>query len=206
VPLIYHFTDGRNLEPILAAGELRAHALARESTRVEIADAGIKKWRETRQVSCGPGGFVCDYVPFYFAPRSPMLFSISKDNVEGVDPDQRPIVYLVSSTELVVAAGLPCVFADGNAAKVMTEFSNDLARLDEMIDWPLMATRYWHNTEEDGDRVRRRMAEFLVGGPVPLDLVTEIAVYDIAVAERVAEMLRNAGAELPVNVRRDWYF
>ena len=106
MPPIYHFTHGSNLEPILAAGELCAHALARESTRVEIADAGIKEWRETRQVPCEPGGFVCDYVPFYFAPRSPMLFSISGDSVEGVDPDQRPIVYLVSSTELVAAAGL----------------------------------------------------------------------------------------------------
>ena len=206
MPPIYHFTDGRNLEPILAAGELRAHALARESTRVEIADAGIKEWREARQVPCEPGGFVCDYVPFYFAPRSPMLFKVKSGGVEGVDPDQRPIVYFVTSTELVVAAGLPCVFTDGNAAKVMTEFSNDLARLDEMVDWPLMATKYWRNTEEDGDRVRRRMAEFLVGGAVPLDLVTEIAVYDAEVGGRVAGMLPNAGVGLPMHVRREWYF
>ena len=206
MPPVYHFTHGSNLEPILATGELRAHTLAHESTRVDIADAGIKKWRQTRQVSCEPGGYVGDYVPFYFAPRSPMLFKISRGGVEGVDPDQRPIVYLVTTTELIAGGGLTYAFTDGNAAKVMTEFSNDLAQLGEMVDWPLMQTRYWHNTDEDGDRVRRRMAEFLVERALPVELVTEVAVYDAEVGERVAEILANAEADLPVNVRREWYF
>ena len=206
MPPIYHFTHGSNLEPILATRELRAHTLAREGTLVDIADAAIKKWRETRQVLCEPGGCVGDYVPFYFAPRSPMLFKIKSGGVEGVDPDQRAIVYLVTSTELIVGAGLTYVFTDGNAATMMTEFCNDLARLDEVVDWPLMRTTYWSNTDEDGDRVRRRMAEFLVERALPVELVTEVAVYDAEVRERVAEILTNAGTDLPVNVRRDWYF
>jgi ssDNA thymidine ADP-ribosyltransferase, DarT len=32
---------------------------------------------------------VCEYVPFDYAPRSPMLYSIMCGNVPDVDPDQR---------------------------------------------------------------------------------------------------------------------
>lgn len=63
-------THGRNLDAIVAVGELRAHATA--GTVADIADAGIKTRRTTIEIGCGPGGFVGDYVPFYFAPRSPM--------------------------------------------------------------------------------------------------------------------------------------
>lgn len=206
MPPIYHFTHGSNLTPVLAAGELRAHSLAREETVVDIADSGVKAWRETREVTCGPGGCVGDYVPFYFAPRSPMLFKISRGGVDGVDRDQGPIVYLVSSTEAAVASGVDVVFTDGNAAKLLSDFYNDLNLLEEKVDWPLMATRYWHNTDEDGDRVRRRMAEFLVHQALPVERLTEIAVYGGSARQRVADILERVGIEIPITIRRDWYF
>jgi hypothetical protein len=54
--------------------------------------------------------------------------------------------------------------------------------------------------------VRRRQAEFLVHGAVPLDLVEELAVFDESVRLRVEELLAQTGRALPVVVRRDWYF
>lgn len=60
VPAIYHFTHGRNLEAIAAAGELRASKTA--ETAVDIADAKIKV-SASRAVACGPGGTLGDYVP-----------------------------------------------------------------------------------------------------------------------------------------------
>jgi hypothetical protein len=41
-----------------------------------------------------------------------------------------------------------------------------------------MGDRYWRNTDEDGDRKRRRAAEFLVYNFFPFSLVTGIATYD----------------------------
>lgn len=206
VPPIYHFTHGSNLLPILGAGAIRAHALAGNETVADIAEPGIKAKRAIKPVPCDPGSCVGNYVPFYFAPRSPMLYSISRGNVTGVDPDQAPIVYLVSSTERVTGAGLSFAFSDGNAATAITEFSNDTGLLATMVDWPLMEERYWRNTPEDGDRVRRRMAEFLVLDAVPIGLVDEVAVFDLRIEVRVREILHQAGIDLPVAVRRDWYF
>jgi hypothetical protein len=157
-------------------------------------------------VDCGPGGMVGDYVPFYYAPRSPMLSSIESGNVEGASSDQRRLVYFVGSTEAIEAAGLPCVCTDGNAATAITRFSDDLGNLSTMIDWPLMEEHYWANTPEDPDRVRRRMAELLVHEAVPLGLFTEIGVLDAAIRDRVLELAGERGREIAVRVRRDWYF
>ena len=204
VPVIYHFTDVVNLPVILAAGELRCHQMA--TTAVDVGDTSIKSRRTLIDVTCGPGGKVCDYVPFYYAPRSPMLSSIQFGNVPGVSPDQRRLVYLVSSTEAAYGADLACVFTDGNAATAFTNFYDDAAKLPQVVDWPLMRATYWFNTPEDPDRRRRRMAEFLVHRALPLELVAEIGVYDEAGESHVAGLLSVAGSTLPVTIRRDWYF
>ncbi len=55
----------------------------------------------------GPSGTLDDHVPFYFAPRSPMLYSIHGGYVEGYVVGQRSVIHLVSSAEAVSAAGVP---------------------------------------------------------------------------------------------------
>jgi hypothetical protein len=149
---------------------------------------------------------VGDYVPFYYAPRSPMLFSIKCGNVPGVSSNQRRLVYLVSSTQAVYSGGLDCVITDGNAAVYITKFSEQEADLATMVDWPLMNERIWRNTDEDPDRVRRRMAEFLVHQALPLGLVSEIGVMDSHVQAYVAKLAANRGRDVGIAIRRSWYF
>jgi hypothetical protein len=204
VPEIYHFTDVANLPGILAAGALRCHQAA--TATVDVGDASIKSRRTLIDVTCGPGGKVCDYVPFYYAPCSPMLFSIKCGNVPDVSSDQRRLVYLVSSTEAAFAADLDCVFTDGNAATAFTNFYDDPGELAQVVDWPLMRAVWWNNTADDPDRRRRRMAEFLVHRALPLELVGETAVYDQGIASQVTALLSATGSTLPVAIRRDWYF
>jgi hypothetical protein len=204
LPAIYHFTDVENLENILAAGAVRAHRTS--PCVVEIADDAIKDRRTLIDVPCGPGGKVCDYVPFYFAPRSPMLFRIKSGGVEGVSSDQGRIVYFVSATEAALDAGRSCAFTDGNAAAAFTAFYDDPDLLTEVVDWPLMKARYWSNTPEDNDRRRRRCAEFLVHEALPLGLIAEIGVYDSDVRSRVSQLIREAGSAIAVRVRSNWYF
>jgi hypothetical protein len=203
MPQVFHFTDGSNLPRIFEAGVLRCHRDA--PVEVDVGDQSIKGNRQHIEVGCGPGGQVCDYVPFYFATRSPMLFSIKCGNVDGVDPDQRRLVYMVSSTEILYDAGLDCVFSDGNAASYsITEFEEDRQKLSSHVDWDVMELTIWKNTAEDPDRRRRRMAEFLVHEEVPLELFTELGVYNAAVKGRVEEMLGDRA--IPVSVRDGWYF
>lgn len=136
LPAIYHFTDVDNLALILAADELRCHSTA--DCAVDVADATIKSRRMSKRVRCGPGGAVGDYVPFYFAPRSPMLFRIQRGGVEEVSSDPSRLVYVVSSTGAVLEAELAYVFTDGNAAAAFTMFHDDADQLGDVVDWRLM--------------------------------------------------------------------
>lgn len=134
---------------------------------------------------------VDDYVPFYFAPRSPMLFRLQKEGIAAKD-----LVYLVSSTTAIIDAGHGVVVSDGNAAHSLTSF-HPVEMLDEVVDWLLMDAKMWTNTDEDPDRRRRRQAEFLVHSQVSLNLVSALAVCDEAVQlthRRDAPTRRHLGA------------
>jgi hypothetical protein len=204
MPLIYHFTDIANLRGILEVGALQCHRDAR--TEVEVGNVGIKASRKNRRVSCGPGGMVSDYVPFYFAPRSPMMYTIMRGSVEGVSADISRLIYFVSGTEAVYDAGLDCVYTDGNAAVLISEFRDDPALLGSHVDLPLMKERMWSSTVEDPDRMRRRMAEFLVHQRLPMELVAGIGVYGARMSASVTSLAKTMGWDVKIVIRPGWYF
>src|SRR5579859_3001277 len=109
---IYHITHFSNLPGIIASGGLSCDRIAREIDCVKIGHRHIKERRLERKVPLSPGGCVGDYVPFYFAPRSPMLYAIHNGFVEGYNSGQSEVVHLVSSAEMVDKADLHWVFSD----------------------------------------------------------------------------------------------
>jgi hypothetical protein len=154
-------------------------------------------------VPVGPGGTVGDYVPFYFAPLSPMLYAIFKNKLTGYTAGQQPVIYLCSSTEAVQAANCQWVFTEGHAVIDFTDFFDDFKDL-EKIDWPLMGAKYWFDRDTYPDRSRRRQAEFLVHRFFPWTLVKNIVVYDAANAKVVSDILK--GQPPTVEIKRGWYY
>jgi hypothetical protein len=76
---IYHITHIDNLTTIIADGCLWSdrRLLGTRAERVVIGLGNIKRRRLNEPpVHCHPGTMVGDYVPFYFCPRSPMLYMI----------------------------------------------------------------------------------------------------------------------------------
>lgn len=96
-----------------------------------------------------PFGCVADYVPFYFAARSPMLYKLAKGSVPTYTDGQEPLIYLVSNAETVAATGTACLFSDGNCASSVSQFFDDLAHLDSAVDWAVMRPTMWNNTADD---------------------------------------------------------
>jgi hypothetical protein len=202
---IFHITHVRNLPSIVACSELRAIALLGQATFINLAHARIQQQRARTKVPCGQGGSLHDYVPFYFGPRSPMLYAIFKNQVEGYLEGQDPIVHLVSSAEAVNQAQLDFLFTDGHAVMAVTEFFEDLSQLAN-VDLPLMQARLWRDTESDPDRKRRRQAEFLVHRRFPLTLVERIVVRTKATRLAVEKVLRGAIHKPTVEMRSNWYY
>ncbi|AEV20796.1 hypothetical protein GTCCBUS3UF5_34950 [Geobacillus thermoleovorans CCB_US3_UF5] len=204
---LYHITHYRNLPSIFAQGGLVANNLAKSKkiSYVDIAHASIQDRRLTTWVPLPPFGTLHDYVPFYFAPRSPMLYAINKGRVEGYKGGQDEIVYLLTRTDLIHSSGLSYVFTDGHPVMKVTDFYQDLYELSQ-IDWDIMRSTYWHDTEEDPDRKRRRQAEFLVYQFVPIHLLAAIAVksreWELIVG-KIAAQHRYRGS---IIVRPEWYF
>lgn len=171
---IYHITNIDNLPRIIQTGGLwcDAERVRQEFDCVGIAHDRLKQRRTRTSVrnragqAVAAGGVLADYVPFYFANRSPMLFSIHTGYVEGYEGGQGNVVYLVSAVERVVAEKRAWCFTDGHAVEAVTEFYADTERLDT-IDWAVVASWSWRNREDDLDRKRRKQAEFLVHRSVP---------------------------------------
>ncbi len=97
-----------------------------------IHRSDVQATRGLRHVPCGPGGTTTDYVPFYFGPRSPMLYQLHTGWVPGCDDGQEPLIHLVSSAQSVAASGADWVFTDGHALAAFTTWHDDLRGLDQL--------------------------------------------------------------------------
>ena len=206
---IYHITHVENLPRIIKTNGLRCDA---ERIRQGFDSIGIahQRWKDRRArtpVPAGPGGMLADYVPYYFANRSPMLYAIHTGFVEGYDGGQGAVIYLVSSVEQIARGNRAWCFTNGHAVEALTKFYDDLRHLDK-VDWQVIEHWSWKNTEADPDRKRRKQAEFLVHKSVSWPWFHTIGVMKRKLAQRVGHILDKAGiAHHPkIRIRPKWYY
>ena len=129
--VISHMTHVGNLPSILKSGGLlSSRGLIQRGIRCNsIAYQDIQDRRAFTVVPCGPRGALHDYIPFFFNPRSPMLYAILMKRVATCPDGQASILHLVSSAEAIRAASCNFVFTDGHAIMRMTQFYDDLSQL-----------------------------------------------------------------------------
>ena len=205
---IYHITPINNLSSILNLGGLVANSRLKQE-KIDYQDISYEHIQDRRgrtPVPCGAGGYLHDYVPFYFAPRSPMLCSIHNGNVPNYQEGQNSVIHLVAGINTIEAEGLDFVFTDGHAAMAYADFYTDLEALGDVIDWELMESKFWFNTEDDPNRKCRRQAEFLVHQFFPWHLIQEIGVINTTIQIQVREILQSFNIQTLVNVYSRWYY
>ncbi|MCM3922609.1 DUF4433 domain-containing protein [Frankia sp. AiPs1] len=202
-----HFTHIDHLATIMRLGlqsdtEVRRQGLL----RTEVGDRGIKRKRRERRVPVPPGGVVADYVPFYFAACSPMMYVIHRGGVPTYNGGCDDLVYLVTTVRRIAELGLARVYTDRNAVRRSARFTIDDGELGSFIDWDLMQAKMWADTEAEPDRKERRMAECLVHERVPGVAFTEVVARTPDRERRARAVLATVGAKAGVVVRPDWYF
>ena len=216
---LFHITAIDNLAAIFERGALlcKQQSQAAGIAYQNIAHAGAQGARAVRQVVDPPGGCIHDYVPFYFAPRSPMLSAIHNGRVAGCPYRQEDIVHLELLVRTVVANGVEFVFYDRNATKEYSEAYTDPHVLKDVVDWALLAEeprldgfcKYFQDRHEPAkytDRMEKRQAEFLIKGQVPLAWFTRIGVINDHKTAEVRTLMGQFGVNLAVDVMTDWYF
>ena len=205
--LLFHLTHISNLPSIVTDG-LYSDSDMMDSQQLvtEIGHPEIKARRRDRPVPLPPGGVVADYVPFYFAARSPMLFLIARGSVPTYAEGQDEVVHLLTSVEDLSTHGLRFVFTDRNAALGYARYGRDPQVLDQYIDWEIMEARMWRDTTDEPDRKEKRMAELLVHRHVPWQMISFVVTKNEQLAQRARRVLDNVQAMNPVYVESGWYF
>jgi hypothetical protein len=208
-PKIYHITHVENLRGILANGGLFSDAemRARGGPSATIGMSHIKERRLSLPVPCHPGSYVGEYVPFYFCPRSIMLYLIFRGNQRDLAfrEGQDAVVHLEADLWETAAragqTGRRWAFSLSNAGAYYAEFRDRLDQFDD-LDWPSIEA-----TDFRAVRVReRKQAEFLVHGFFPWSLVRRIGVISLPLLDRVTQVLADIPNPPAVEIRRDWYY
>lgn len=209
-PKLYHITHVDNLSAIVREGVLLSDTtmFARGGPSVTIGMSEIKRRRiEEISVSCHPETKVGDYVPFYFCPRSVMLYLLYRAN----HPDltylggQELIIHLEADLHEIVAWAererRKWAFSLSNAGSYYVEFQDRVDELDQ-INWAAVAETDFRSS----DIKESKQAEFLVHESFPWELVRRIGVYSAEMKARAETNLAHAKHRPPVEILRHWYY
>lgn len=208
IPKIYHIVHVDRLPSIVADGYLWCDTTIaqRGAPGTTIGMNRIKKRRLNELILSGHHNLhVGDCVPFYFSPRSVMLFQLYKAN----DPDltyrggQEAIVHLEAELRQTVAwadsHSRRWAFTSSNAG---TYFFDDYADLADLVrvDWKAVQARDWRGCK-DG-----KQAEFLIEQLFPWQLVSRIVVRTWETRNRAQAALEDSTHRPRVEIIPRWYY
>ncbi|SNS40886.1 protein of unknown function [Granulicella rosea] len=210
-PKIYHITHVDNLQAIAAVSrrllsDMRLAGLGGPNQMVGMSHIKERRMLEINMEECYPEDFVGEYVPFYFCPRSVMLYLIYMRNHElTYKGGQGPIVHLQADLQTVVDWAEEnerrWAFSLSNAGAYGVEFRNDLNQLDE-INWPAVAAKDWRSSSIK----HGKQAEFLLRDFFPWHLVERIGVQSNAIAQRAAQAIAAVAHQPGIEILQEWYY
>ncbi len=183
---IYHFTHLDNLENIVENGLLSTNL--KNELRIKhknIANFDIQCRRANMSVKCGPGGFVHDYVPFYFCARVPMLLGV----LNSKNVDQQFIIYLAVPISVVTRDDVVFTSASANTA-IPPSFFNDPSDLSNLT-WKLIDSNKWGYSEDD---LHAKMSEVLIHRKVEISDIENVVVWNEGIRKEVERILKGIDA------------
>ena len=197
----FRLTHIENMPHIVRNGLVRATSPLRDENYVSIGDSQVIHLREERLIK---GYHLSDYVPFYFGPRSPMLYVIQHgfNGIRRIEPDN--IVYCVIRVDDIINSNVDCIFTDGHALSSLTQYytKESLSSLDSIVNYSDVYSTYW-NSETDIDLKRRKEAELLINGDLPAQYIRGFVVYN----EKAKDKLVSIGiASEMIAVMPGYYF
>lgn len=149
---------------------------------------------------------VGDCVPFYFCPRSVMLYMINQANNSqlGYKGGQSQIIHLEADLRKTVAwasaNSLKWAFTLSNAGSFYFESRNSISELNS-VDWSAVNARQWQMVME------KKQAEFLIENQFPWSLIERVGIMqDVAFGQRVGAILTQSAHRPTFNYMPDWYY
>jgi hypothetical protein len=209
-PKIYHITHLDNVISLIEHNCLWSDAkrLQQDISNMAIGMSEIKRRRlEELEVTCHQGTKVGEYVPFYFCPRSIMLYLLYRGNAPGLTytGGQEPIIHLEAdlfkTLRWAEQNGRRWAFSTSNAGARYVNFYNHMSDLNK-VDWQAVSARIFTDT----DTKEGKQAEFLLYESFPWHLFQMIGVNSSSMATKVEQIISNATHKPIIQVKNDWYF
>lgn len=200
---IFHITHLENLSSIIKEGVLLSDEKMQPGECNSIGYNEIKSRRLTSiRIPCLDNRFVGSCVPFYFCPRSPMLYVVNKGRTGLPIGCQKDIIHLVSNVSVATKSSGQYAFSDSNAGSYYAGFGNDLAKLDTMLDWDAIRNTEWSDSAVKASK----QAEFLVADSFPWHAIQSIGCYDPDSLRAIQAILTNVSHVPMVAIEGDWYY
>lgn len=206
-PKIYHIMHVDRLPSIVEEGYLwcdeEVNRRALQGTPIGMTS--IKQRRRNNLLTSCPGLRVSQCAPFYFCPRSVMLFMIDRANNPELPylQGQNQIIHLVADLHETIN------WAQKNNRRWAVTLSNagssyfeDRCTLDGLneIDWDAVKAQYWQDCRE------KKQAEFLIETNFPWTLVERIGVISPMIRNQAITILPTGGHRPPIDVLPEWYY
>jgi hypothetical protein len=206
-PKIYHICHVDRLPSVVASGGLLSDAaIQQQALPGTVIGMNTIKQRRLLELTLTshPALYVGECVPFYFCPRSVMLYLIYRQNPElTYRGGQGPIIHLEADLHATVAWANAqprrWAFTLSNASSYYFEDRAQLTRLGE-INWNAVQANNWQQCKE------AKQAEFLLESSFPWHLVERIGVSSGNVYGPVVNALPVNGHRPAVDIRPDWYY
>lgn len=181
----YRITHINNIPNIMQVGIVSDTSSNANPNYISIGDPTAIETRRKKLLS--DGSRIGDYIPFYFGPRTPMLYVIQK-GYNGVKK-QRPedIVYCVIELSDIIRDNIDCVFTDGHALEKfsITYPKECLKQIDQLLSWDILYTKNW---KDEWDVRRRKQAELLLREDLPAKYIKYYLVFNEAARQKIVMM------------------
>ena len=207
-PKIYHIVHVDRLSSIIQDGFLwcDAEAIQRGLSGTSIGIKKIKQWRLGLPVKSHSNLHVGGCVPFYFCPRSVMLYVIYQGTHSELTyrEGQSSIIHLQAdmykTIEWANEHNFRWAFTTSNAASNYFHDYYDLSQLEE-INWTAVDAQQWDNEYKEG-----KQSEFLVEQQFAWHLIESIGVCELSVYNQVANALTKSDHKPSVARQPKWYY
>lgn len=204
--LLFRITHVGNVPWLLRHGLHAANGQVTDPNFIAIGNPDLIDKRTRRAVPLSPGGTLSDYVPFYFTPKSPMLYNI-KTGYNGIT--KRPnddIAILVSSCQHMAARGVTMLYTDRHAYTMTATWTSDASDLATLLDWDILRRHDFARSDSYPDKMERYQAEALAHRHVPPEALLAIGCASDHVCAAIQQAAQTAGAAVQVFSRSGWYF
>ena len=203
--LIFRITHVRNVPWILANG-LHSRTSGRiDPDFVTIGRPDIIAMRDGRAVPIPPYGTLSDYIPFYFTPKSPMMYNIVTGWGGIPRQSSSDIAIMVSSLRGLADSGITALYTDRHAYLRTARFFSSLDHL-HAISWGPLQRHDFSRDVDDPEKKEKYQAEALVHRHLLIEHLSEIACYSDEGRVFLEESRDELDLQLTITVRRRWYF